>query len=110
MRIIDTHIHFGNQKSCKNIVQKSLYKNVYKVYNSVNVTALSAFDDYVKNLDSFIVMPMVFKETDINQANNDVVKYFNDDLRAVPVLFVPNDKYFDDNIRIMKFSILNTMS
>ena len=106
MRIIDTHIHFGNKKSCKDIVQKSLYKNVYKLYNSVNVTALSTFDDYVKNLECFIVMPMVFKEIDINQANNDIVKYFSDDLCAVPALFVPNDKDFDNNIKIMKYNIL----
>lgn len=106
MKIIDTHIHFGNQKSCENIVQNSLYRNVYKLYNSVNVTALSSFDDYVKNLDSFIVMPMVFKETDINEANNDIINYFNDNLRAVPVLLVPNDKDFDNNFRIMKYNIL----
>lgn len=106
MRIIDTHIHFGNQKSCENIVKNSLYKNVYKLYNSVNVNALGTFKDYVKNLDFFIVMPMVFKETDINKANNDIVEFFSDDLRALPVLFVPNDKDFDNNIRIMKYNIL----
>ena len=106
IKIIDTHVHIGNKEKCREIVSNSPYKNIYKLYDSINVEALDYINEYTKELDNYFAMPMVFKETNISIANEEILIYANKNRKAIPVLLVPNDDDFDSTLNKMRYNIL----
>lgn len=121
--IIDSHLHVGDAKIVKKIIDNSQYKNKYKLYQDLNYKLLYLLDDYIKFLNAFFAIPMIFKETNIDIENQHLHNFCLNEKKAleVPIIggndpklnslifkehFLVNDYNNIDN-RISQYRFLN---
>ena len=92
----DSHIHLGLYDEIKTILKDSPFKNKYKVYSSINIDNIKHQEAYLDTLEDFFAIPIIFKETNIQEENKKIIKAINDYGKGIPVLLIDdNDKYND---------------
>lgn len=90
-QICDSHVHIGSYDRCCKILQTTIYKNKYKLYNHINIEMIQNQDEYIKKLKYFFAIPIIFKETNIKQENAYVSDYCNKHANGIPVNIISNE-------------------
>ena len=103
--LIDTHIHIGDKLESKRNLETSKFKNVYRLYACLDPDVIDNTEDFVKRLDYFFAIPIVFCETDIPKANNYVLKYSQNNSGAVAVFLIDENKNFEEFVSQTRFNI-----
>ena len=104
--VIDSHVHIGNELECKNIIENSKFKDLYKIYSCINPKTISEQNVFLKDVDNYFAIPLFFCETNIEKANLDLVKYAESDKRAIPILLLCKNKYLKNLIFLLDYNIL----
>ena len=94
MAFYDSHLHIGNLKICSHILKNSTYKHKYKLYSSIDERILGKQEEYIKKLDGFFAIPLFFKESDIKNCNDYLIKYCLNCEKAIPVLLIDSNENF----------------
>ena len=103
--IIDTHLHIGDRDDCKEILQTSKFKDLYRLYSCLDVDTINQTERFVDKLDKFFAIPIVFCETDIVSANQYVLNYSDKQNKAIPVLLIGDNCKFETIASMSKYNI-----
>lgn len=104
--LIDTHIHIGDRDECQYLVNNSIYRDIYRLYSCIKPDAISSTDEFLKDVDKYFAIPLFFFETDIDKANDKLLKKIEEDKKAVPILLLPRNESINRTKNIMQYKIL----
>lgn len=104
--LIDSHIHIGNEKDCENTINNSEYKDIYRIYSCINPKTIGSSEMFLKDVDKFFAIPLFFCETNIEKANEELMKRVENSSKAVPVLLLCKNKYLSNLIFLLNYNIL----
>jgi hypothetical protein len=109
MKYIDAHIHIADLAETTDIIVKTIYKDKYRLYSEVSLEMIKTTHEYLQQLDRYYAIPIIFKETNIIDANKKVKQFCDNNPRAV---FVPLIEYninatFNYNSKIYKEHFLS---
>lgn len=90
-QVCDSHVHIGNYNICVEIMKISKYKEKYKLYDCISLQMVNTQDEYVKCLDNFFAIPIIFKEIDIMRSNEYVRDYCEVNSNGIPVSIISSD-------------------
>lgn len=90
MKRYDTHLHLGNYTRCCEIIEKSEYKEKYKLYSAINLNLIENQKAYIDSLDDFFAIPIIFKEIDIDTENEFISNFCKAISKGIPVTIIGN--------------------
>lgn len=104
--LIDSHIHIGEEEECRNIIENSKYKDLYRIYSCFNPKTINDTEIFLKDVDNFFAIPLFFCETNIEQANDDLIKRIENNPKAIPVLLMCKNQCLKNLIFLLDYKIL----
>ncbi len=104
--IIDSHIHLGNQNECEDILKTSKFKDVYRIYSCINPKTIGSTNVFLRDVDKFFAIPLFFCETNIEKANEELLKQIENSSKAIPILLLCRNQYVNNLIGLMDYNIL----
>lgn len=103
LKIFDSHVHIGDAKLCKKILETTIYKQKYKLYSCIDPLVVEETDDYLHQLDGFYAIPLVFKEMSVSNSNIYVSEIDKKYSNGVGVFLLENN---DCDLDIYRYNIL----
>lgn len=104
--LIDSHIHFGREHECEKTIRNSKYKDIYKIYSCINPKTIGDTDIFLRDVDNFFAIPLFFCETNIEKANDDLIKRVENDPKAIPILLMCKNQNLNNLIFLLNYNIL----
>lgn len=95
MKIFDSHVHIGDEKSAKEIIKNSISKNKYRLYSSINCEVINETQNFLNNVDGYFAIPIIFKENSIAESNMYLKEYCKKNLNALEVPLIEDDLEYD---------------
>lgn len=102
MKKYDAHLHIGDYIRCKKILSESEYKEKYKLYKEINLRLVEYQCNYLKELDNFFAIPIIFKEINIDLENIYVSCFCQQFGKGIPVSIITNNFNVDTKFQIWK--------
>ena len=103
MNFCDSHIHVGNFERVKKILNETKFINKYKLYTAIDPMMINETNTYIKEVDDFFAMPIIFKEINIEQENEFLKEYCSSLGKGVPVEIINNNSFFNENNKLPIF-------
>lgn len=104
--LIDSHVHLGEEEECRRIIETSKYKDLYRIYSCFNPKTINDTEVFLKDVDKFFAIPLFFCETNIEQANDQLIKKIEKNPKAIPVLLMCKNQYLNNLIFLLNYKIL----
>ncbi len=104
--LIDSHIHIGNREECRQIIENSQYKDIYRIYSCINPDTISTTSEFLKDVDKYFAIPLFFCETNIEEANKKLLEDVKDDEKAIPILLLSKNENLSNLQQVMEYNIL----
>ena len=104
--LIDSHIHLGDKEECEEIIKTSKYKDYYRVYSCINPKTINGTDTFLKDVDNFFAIPLFFCETNIEKANEELIKRIDNNSKAIPILLLCKNQHLNNLIFMLNYNIL----
>ena len=104
--LIDSHVHLGEEEECRRIIKTSKYKDIYKIYSCINPKTIGDKDVFLRDVDNFFAIPLFFCETNIEKANNELIKNIENNPKAIPILLMCKNKHLNNLIFLLNYNIL----
>ena len=104
--LIDSHVHIGDKEWCKNIIETSKYKDLYKIYACINPEYISNTNEFLADVSAYFAIPLFFCESNIEETNKRLLESIKDDKRAIPILLVCNNENKMELFEQLQYNIL----
>ena len=105
--LIDSHIHIGMEQECKETINDSKYRSIYKIYSCINPKTIRDTDIFLRDVDNFFAIPLFFCETNVEKANADLIKRVENDPRAIPILLMCKNQNLNNLIFLLNYNNIN---
>lgn len=103
LKVFDSHVHIGDAKLCKQILDTTIYKDKYKLYSCIDSKVVVETNNYLQQLDGFYAMPLVFKEVSVSDSNIYVTNIDEKYCNGIGVFLLENN---NNNLSIYRYNIL----
>ncbi len=105
--IIDAHVHIGEKTWCKKIIETSEFRNLYRIYSCIDPEVISETNVFLNDVDKYFAIPLFFCESNIEEANNELMSRIGDDEKAIPILLLPkSNNELEKTVLELKYNIL----